>query len=128
MLLSKLIEVVRKRNRKSERVKAVKKLAVGMGVAGAAIGMIFASILHIKKKNRNEENLSMAEKFNNEINTQAETLKDTASNIEDEIEETVKEVRKKTERVKEDIKDGLQETKKDIHKTVNSVAKELENQ
>ena len=127
MIFKDFHDFVIKRNRKTERVKTAKKLAVGMGVIGAGIGMLLTAMQSKRRKTMNREELNTVEKIKNTVETETETIKKSVANVNKEIGKAVKDVQKTVEHVKEDMKDGFHKTKKDIHKTVKNVSKELDN-
>lgn len=126
MNLKDLYETAIKKKRKIERVKAGKKLAVGMGVTGAAIGVIVTTMRSKKMKNMKREEPDIIEKIKNTLGTEADTIKNATLKGEQELSKAIKDVNEKTENVKEEMKDGIHDTKKDIEKTVKNITKELD--
>lgn len=125
MILKDLYDLVLKRKRKKDRVKAVKKIAVGMGAVSVVIAMLFTT--KWRRKGMKMENSDAVETIKNTVEKEAETLKKSAVHVDKEVGKVYKDISKKKENVKEDVKDGLHETKKEIQKTVKNISKELDN-
>lgn len=127
MILKDLYDLVLKRKRKKNRVKAVKKIAVGMGAVSIVIAMLFTTKWNIRRKGMKMENSDAVQTIKNTVEKEAETLKKSAVHVDKEVGKVYKDISKIKENVKEDVKDGLHETKKEIHKTVKNISKELDN-
>jgi len=99
MILRDLLSLASKEKRKKERVKAVQKFAVGMGVAaavGVATGVLFAP------KSGKETRADLKKKAVNTIETikgtvqkKAETVKDAAAHAAQEVRNVIKDAYEK---------------------------------
>jgi peptidoglycan hydrolase CwlO-like protein len=127
MILKEFYDFVINRKRKNERVKSVKKFAVGISVIGAGIGTLFTIKQSMRRKDMDREELNTVEKIKNAVEAEKETIKKSAANVNNEIGEAAKDVQEIAENVKEDMQDGFHKTKKDIHKTKKNIQKTLHN-
>jgi hypothetical protein len=104
MIFKDLAALVRKRNRKKERVKTARIFAAGMGVA--AVAFVAAEILFTLKSRKEK----------------VESVKDSTIHAAQEVCNRVKDVYVKAEDVKKDIKDGRHKITQDIHETVENIS------
>ena len=129
MILEDLRNLVSKERRRKERLKAARKLAVGMGVvaaAGVATGMLFAPKSGKEtRKILKHKAVNTVETIRDTVRKKAEAAKDSASHTAQEVRDVIKDVHGKMEGVKKDIQDGCHEITQDIHDTAENVSKEL---
>lgn len=133
MSIRDLLNLVSKEKRKKERVKAVQKFAVGMGVvaaAGVAVGVLLAPKSGKEtREDMKKKAIDTVETIKNTVQKKAETMKDSATNIKQEVVNIIEDVHEKTEdvnkNVKKDIKDGYHEIAQDIHKTAENISDKL---
>lgn len=114
MILRDLLDLVSKEKRRQERVKAVQKIAVGMGVVaavGVATGIIFApkSGKETRKDLKNAA-VNAVETIQDTVQKKTETMKDSAAQAVQEASNLIKDIPGKMEDLKNDIKGGHHET------------------
>jgi gas vesicle protein len=129
MILRDVLDLVNKEKRKKERVKAVQKFALGMGVV-AAVGVATGILLAPKSGKETREDLknkavNTAETIKDTVRKKAEAVKDSAAHAAQEVRNVMKVVHEKTEGVKKDIENGFHEITEDIHKTAENISNEL---
>jgi len=133
MILIELLDSLNKEKRikakQIERVKATQKFAVGMGLAATA-GMATGLLLAPKSGKQTREDLkenavNTVDTIKDTVQKKAEMVKDSAAQAEQEAANIIKDIYGKTEGVKKDLKDGYHEINQDIHKTAESISKEL---
>ena len=101
MTMRHWLDLVSKEKRKETEMKAVKKFAVGMGVA-AAVG-VAAGILLAPKSGKEtraglkEKALNAAESIKDTVQKKVETVKDSAAHAAQEVCSVVKDIHGKTE-------------------------------
>ena len=148
MKIKELLSLVSKEQRKQEKMKAAKKVALGMGIVAAA--GVATGILLAQKSGKETRNIMRNKAVNTfgtikyTIQKSAEKVEDSAahaahhihnafrdahSEVKEDIDQTVENLKKDAhehiEDVKKDIDTGYQEVKKDVHKTGENLSKEL---
>jgi len=129
MILNDILDLVSKDKRKNERVNAVQKVVVGLGVV-ATVGVATGIILAPKAGKETRDNLkktviNSAETIKDMVHKNVETVKDSAEQVAEDVSDTMEEVHGKTEGVQKDIKSGYIKISKDIHKTAKNISNKL---
>ena len=102
MIMRDLLDLAGKEKRRKERVKAVQKCAIGMGIVvtvGVATGILFAP----KSGKETRENMK-----NKAVNT-VETIKDTVKNKAKAVKNKAETVKNKAETVKDSTAQAAKE-------------------
>jgi len=128
MISKNLQDLVNKKSRKNQGVKAAQKFFVGIGVAAAGVvaGILF--VLKSRKETREDmknKAVNSVEKIDDAVQKNADKVKDFSKDSAEVISNAVKDADEKTEDLKKDIKDGYHEIKHDVDKTNEKISKEL---
>lgn len=129
MILNDLVDLVGKKKRKKEGVKAAQRFALGMGVV-AAVGVTTGILLAPKSGKETREDLkkkvvNTVETIKDTVQKKAVTVKYSTAHAAKEAYNVIKDGRDKTECVKKGIKDGYHEMTHDIHKAAEIISNEL---
>lgn len=130
MNIKNLITLVSKEKRNKERVKSIKKIVVGVGVAataGVTAGIIISPKLSkVKSKDFKKKSLDAVENINDTVEKKAEKVKDLTNHVAQDTSNVIENSFEKSESIKKDIKKGYDEISKDIHKVTENISDELE--
>lgn len=129
MNIKNLIALVSKEKRNKERVKAIQKIAVGLGVAataGVTAGIIISpKFSKVKSKDFKNKALDAVEAINDTVEKKAEKVKDLTNHAAQKTSDVIEDGYEKSEGVKEDIKKGYDEISNDIHKATENISDEF---
>jgi hypothetical protein len=128
MFLRNVEDIENKEKRMKERVKAAKKVAVGIGVLSVIVVLLDIAITRKSKKKGREDMknaISTVETINNTIQENADNLKNSAAHASKEVCNIINDVSKKTEGVKKDIKDGYNEIAQDFIDAAENISKDI---
>lgn len=129
MNIKNLIALVSKEKRNKERVKAMQKIALGLGVAataGVTAGIIISPKLSkAKSEDFKKKALDAVETINDTVEKKAEKVKNFTNHAAQKTSNVIEDGYEKSESVKKDIKNGYDEISKDINKVTENISDEF---